>query len=97
MRKALAVLFLFSWTAVAQCAVIGYHMEKAIDEYGREYERIVYERDGKHVVIPAGEIESDKVDLKNLRLEEIDQDHIQLYDTKRMRTYTIDKFGTRCR
>ena len=97
MRKVLAGLVLFSLTTVAHCAVIGYHMEKAIDEYGREYEYISYDRDGTPVDIPAGEIESDKVDLNNLKLEELDKDHIQLYDTEKMRTYTIDKFGTRSR
>lgn len=35
MRKVLTVAFLFSLTTVAQCAVIGYHMEEFVDKYGR--------------------------------------------------------------
>lgn len=94
MRKVLAVLFLFSLTTVAHCAVIGYHMEKFVDKYGRQFERLVYDRDDTPVEVPP--LKSEKVDLNDLRLEEIDQDHIKLYDTKKMRTYTIDKFGTNC-
>ena len=95
MRKVLTVAFFFSLTTVAQCAVIGYHMEEFVDKYGRQFERLVYERDDKPVEVPP--LKNENVDLNDLRLKEINKDHIKLYDTKKMKTYTIDKSGTNCR
>lgn len=91
MRKALVGVLCWTLSTTVFAGLVGYHMVKKVDDHGREYETIEYEYDTKHIVVPPAEPEY--LDAKELRVEEVNDERIKLYDRSRNKTYTIDRTG----